>query len=284
MGVKLKKETGEFILDTNYEINFVRLTEPVEEHTHKFVELVYTLGGKGVHTVDGREYRVKGGDMLVINYSARHSVTPLEGLHYVDIMLKPEYVNETLKGTENLFLLLQLRDFSDLSNCIIKDNIFLRFEDYEREKAELLLHWTLEEQAKREAASELIKHSALSMLLCLVFRKMTEKQDLRPGIGEQLLLYMKRNCHSIASVSEIASECGYTAEHFSRKFKEYTGASPTEFIAECRISKAAEMLSETDKPIEYILTECGFSNRTAFFKKFTEAYGTTPLKYRKNQK
>ncbi len=283
MSVAWQKETDEYVLDNDYEINEVSLCETVKEHTHRFIELVYTFSGKGVHTIDGKEYHVKSGDMLVINYSSRHSVTPLENLRYIDIMLKPEYVNNTLKGTEDLFLLLQLRDFSDLSNQIIKDNVAIHFNGNERDKVELLLNWTLEEQAKPAPAGELIKYSALSMLLCLVFRNMAEKQRVRPGFNEQLISYIKRNCHLKLSINEIASECGYTPEHFSRKFKEHTGIPPTAYITECRIRKAAALLAETEKSIEFILSECGFTDRTAFFKKFSEIMGATPLQYRKYQ-
>lgn len=284
MGVAWRSETDEYVLDSDYEINEVTLSDTATEHTHRFIELVYTLGGKGIHTINGKEYHVKSGDMLVINYSSRHSVTPLENLRYIDIMLKPEYVDNTLKGTEDLFLLLQLHNFSDLSNRIIKDNVALHFDGSDREKAELLLNWTLEEQRQSAPAGELIKYSALSMLLCLVFRKMTEKQRVRPGFNEQLVMYLKRNCHLKLSINEIASECGYTPEHFSRKFKEYTGMSPGAYITKCRIKKAAILLSETEKSIEDILCECGFSDRTAFFKKFSEMMGVTPRQYRKYQK
>ena len=67
MGIIKKKGTNEFDLDNNYFINKVNLKKPEEEHTHKFIELVYTLNGKGIHKIDDQEYRIKGGDMLLIN-------------------------------------------------------------------------------------------------------------------------------------------------------------------------------------------------------------------------
>ena len=284
MSVIKKKETGEFDLDVDYFINRVDLKKPEKEHTHRFIELVYTLSGKGVHKIDGTEYRVKSGDMLIVNYYCSHSVNPIENFSYVDIMLKPEYVNDTLKGTEDVFLLLNLRDFSDFSNSIIKDNLLLHFDGEERKKIEFLLDWTREEQSNNAPARNLIMYSSLSMILSLVFRKMTEKQSVRVSLNEHLLTYMERNCANRLSINEIAASCGYTTEHFSRIFKEYAGRSPMLYINECRINKAKKMLTETDKPIEAVIYECGFSNRTAFFKRFCESVGVTPLQYRKNQK
>jgi hypothetical protein len=85
-------------------------------------------------------------------------------------MLKPEYVNDTLKGTEDVFLLLNLRDFSDFSNSIIKDNLLLHFDGEERKKIEFLLDWTREEQSNNAPARNLIMYSSLSMILSLVLK------------------------------------------------------------------------------------------------------------------
>lgn len=283
MGIVNKKEMGVFDLDNGYFINRVNLKRPEEEHTHKFIELVYTVSGRGIHTVDGREYRVSGGDMLIVNYHCRHAVTPIENFSYVDIMLKPEYVNDTLRGTEDIFLLLRLRDFSDLSNSVIKNNILLHFDGEDQKRIEFLLKWTGEEQEKNAPAGELILHSALSMLLSMVFRRMTENQSARLAMNDQLLAYMERNCANGVLIYEMAAKCGYTTEHFSRIFKEYTGRSPMSYLTECRIKKAKELLLRTDKSVELVMQECGFTNRTAFFKKFSENTGLTPLQFRKDQ-
>lgn len=283
MGIVKKHNTREYDLDNDYFINRVELKDSENEHTHKFIELVYTLSGKGIHKIDGKEYHVKSGDLLIVNYHCRHAVVPVEHLSYIDIMLKPEYVNNTLRGTEDIFLLLQLSDFSDLSNSVIKDNILLSFTGNDRKKIEFLLDWTREEQKNVAPAGKLIIYSALSMLLSLVFRKMTENQSERLTLNDQLLSYMERNCANHLLIREMADMCGYTAEHFSRIFKAYAGLSPITYLNECRIKMAIELLTKTDKSVELIMQECGFSSRTAFFKKFAAHTGMSPLQYRKNQ-
>ena len=284
MGAYKSQEKNEYVLNNDYEINAVKLSDAEGEHTHRFVELVYTLSGKGIHKVDGKEYHVKSGDMLVINYHCRHSVCPMGTLNYVDIMLKPEYINEALKDTEDIFLLLQLSDFSDLASGIIKDNLLLSFDGEEKQRIEFLLNWTFEEQSSSEPAGKLVIRSALSMILSLVFRKMSEQGHATPAIDDRLLAYIERNCAEKLLINDIAALCGYSAEHFSRLFKKYTGISPLRYVSECRIKKARKLLLNTDESIEEIISECGFSNRTAFFRKFHATEGVTPLQFRKNQK
>ena len=280
----IKKNEKEFDLNIDFFINFVDLKINEDEHTHNFIEIVYTLSGKGVHIIDGKEYRVKGGDVLVVNYHCKHEVIPGENLKYFDVMFKPEYISKTLKGTEDVFLLLRLNDFVDLSNEIIKSNLLLHYEGNERVKMEFLINWIRDEQDSYAPGGNLVMHSALSMLLSMIFRKMAQNQHIKLSVNEYLLDYFKNNCCNHLLINEVAGKCGYSTEHFSRIFKNYTGLSPVTYLMDCRLNVAKEMLIETEKPVENIMYECGFSNRTAFYKKFNEHYGCTPLQYRKNQK
>ena len=279
-----KVSLPEFDLDNEYLINFVDLDVQENEHTHGFIEFVYTLGGKGKHVVDGEEYLVRSGDMLLINRNSKHTVIPIENLRYVDIMLKPEYVDGALKGANNVFSLLRLKDFSELTNSVNQDKLLTHFDGEERNKIEFVLDWTREEQSNLSPARDLVIHSALSMLLSLIFRKMAEKQSLRLTINEGLLDFIKQNCCSGLSISDVATKCGYTPEHFSRIFKKYTGKTPISYLNDCKISTAKKLLSSSDLSIELIMQKCGFTNRTLFFKRFLKSVGCTPLQFRKSKK
>ena len=47
----------------------------LHEHTHDFIEIVYVCSGNGVHCVDGKQYFVKEGSLIFINYGQTHSLT-----------------------------------------------------------------------------------------------------------------------------------------------------------------------------------------------------------------
>ena len=283
MSVSLNRGTAEWILEGEYEINRIELKKTEACHTHRFIEIVYTYHGKGKHQIDGKEYFVGHGDLLLIDYRRRHTVEPIEQLKYVDIMLKPGYVDEALRGTEDASLLLKLRDFSEFDGRTMHDHILIHFEGEERKKIESLIEWTEEEQRKSSPGGELMKHSALNLLLSLIFRKMAEEEACF-SINESLLSYMEQNCTAPLRIDELAERCFYTPEHFSRAFKRYTGMSPKDYLNHCRIKKAERLLISTDMPVERIASECGYTNRTAFFQKFSNIFGGTPLQYRKNQK
>ena len=56
----------------------------------------------------------------------------------------------------------------------------------------------------------------------------------------------------------------------------------TDFIHKNRIKKACEMLLHTDKSIDIICSETGYSNKNVFYKKFLKFTGMMPAEYRKN--
>ena len=148
---------------------------------------------------------------------------------------------------------------------------------------ETLIEWTEEEQKKQSPGGEMIRHSALNLLLGMIFRKMAEIRSEKFAMNEELLDYIARNCSECLRSDELAAKCFYTPEHFSRSFKKYTGMTLKEYVFSCRVKKAARLLRETDLSVEQILSESGFTNRTAFFKRFSQSFGCTPLQYRKNQ-
>ena len=272
-----------YVLNTGYWI-YQKEELNTQEHTHEFVEMVYTFAGSGVHIVNGIRYTVKKGDLLFLNYNCTHAVETDGGLELANIMFKLEYIDLNLKNGGNVFSLLDTDNFSDFQNMINKDNCKIHFSSNEREEFEMLLKRTIKEQNSPIAGSDFLIKAMLNQILVLIFRKMDfELADNLP-INAELLKFIKSNCNKSLKLKDIASKNYYSSSYLSSQFKELTGISFTEYVINCRIERAMELLVKTTKPIENIMTECGFSNRTRFFKKFKDKTGTTPLKFRQSFK
>lgn len=256
----------------------------VPPHTHDFIEIVYILKGKCTHTVDGKEYPASKGDLLFINYGLTHAFESSSGFEYSELLLKPELISDSLRGNENAFSLLTVQDFKEFESTVNRDNCFVSFSGEERGVIETLFALIERENEETDKGAELIFRSALNVILTLIFRKMSLPMHREFGINEALLSYIKDNCSSHITLEYLAQKSFYTPSYFSRAFKERTGVTFTEYLAECRIAKAKKLLSDTDMPVEYVISEAGFSNRTKFFTAFYQRTGTTPLKYRKSKK
>jgi AraC-like DNA-binding protein len=60
--------------------------------------------------------------------------------------------------------------------------------------------------------------------------------------------------------------------------------SPGNFISAYRLGRAEHMLIHTDMTIKEIMIECGFHNKTYFYRVFQNANGCTPKEFRDNNR
>jgi AraC-like DNA-binding protein len=74
---------------------------------------------------------------------------------------------------------------------------------------------------------------------------------------------------------------GVTLTHFRRLFKELTGLSPTQYVIQCRLARATNLLISTDMLVAEIADECGFFNQFYFSKLFKKYYFVSPQEYRR---
>ena len=85
---------------------------------------------------------------------------------------------------------------------------------------------------------------------------------------------ISENLHKKISLSDIGKETGLSYIQFIRRFKQYTGLTPSEYVSGLRLQKAKQLLSETTLPIKEIAYTCGFENEyyfSNFFKKHTQS-------------
>ncbi|MDO4179983.1 MAG: helix-turn-helix domain-containing protein [Bacteroidales bacterium] len=80
--------------------------------------------------------------------------------------------------------------------------------------------------------------------------------------------------------SFLAEKMFLSPRQFYRKFKEINGVSPTDFIKNYRLEKAARLLTETDLSITDVVSEVGIISRSYFYKEFFYKFGMTPKEYR----
>ena len=84
------------------------------------------------------------------------------------------------------------------------------------------------------------------------------------------------------SVTALATELGMSESRFSRFFRKATGNTFTDFVNRVRISRACQLLMDTDQQITHICYEVGFNNVANFNRRFLEIRGMTPSEFRKH--
>ena len=275
------REKNRFDLSGDYFIRATTSEKVCPAHTHDYIELVYHFSGTAIHSVDGVAYTVKRGDMLIVDRGCEHSFSPKPKVRYCDIMLRPEFFDKSLCDGESITSFLSLSEFREFATEIRGGKRLIHFSVNERRQIEALIRLTIDEQSLELLASESMRRSALNILLTLIFRNMRTTRRLE--INAELLEYIRVHSSDKITATTLADRCGYTIEHFSRRFKEYAGVNFTDYLNECRLDLASNLLLTTHKTVDVIIEESGFSSRGEFFKKFAEKYGETPAKYKKSK-
>ncbi|MBQ8836673.1 MAG: helix-turn-helix domain-containing protein [Clostridia bacterium] len=85
-------------------------------------------------------------------------------------------------------------------------------------------------------------------------------------------------------VSDIAERLKISVYYLCHMFKAVTGITITEYCNSIRITKAKQMLINTDEAMNSIAYACGFCSASYFSKNFTKLEKTTPTEYRKIHK
>ncbi len=83
------------------------------------------------------------------------------------------------------------------------------------------------------------------------------------------------------SMAELSRGIGMSESQFSRHFRRATGNTFTDFVNRLRITRACQLLMETDRYISTVCYASGFNNVANFNRRFLEIKGMTPKEFRR---
>lgn len=96
-----------------------------------------------------------------------------------------------------------------------------------------------------------------------------------------LIQIIEQNITDDISPASIAEKLCISEMTLYRRIKELAGKRPSEFIRGIKLSRAAHLLKTTDMTVQEIMFDCGFNNKSYFYRTFSATYGMSPKEYRK---
>ncbi len=102
-----------------------------------------------------------------------------------------------------------------------------------------------------------------------------EKRILR------VLSYIHDNPAGDLSLDQLADVAAMSRFHWHRVFHAVTGETCAQAVRRIRLHRAASALVLTPEPVERISWSVGYPNVSSFSRAFTEAYGASPVAFRK---
>lgn len=218
-------------------------------HSHDFYELVYYASGNGKTIIGDTAYKFKSGDYCVIPPGVMH-----DEIHYADsdIFCLKFHAPLTFSPTFN----------SDMDLKVLG-----------------ILKKLFSETIEQKFGYENMIIARLTELCVIILRK--ERNTNTPKSFEYVITYIQENYNDKIVLRDCAKRLSYNYDYFQHKFKKITGHSPQQFLINCRLNAAKEMLKSKEANCTDIALMCGFSTAAQFSTIFKKTYGITPKQYQK---
>lgn len=108
----------------------------------------------------------------------------------------------------------------------------------------------------------------------------TDTTHVYPERIQKVIQYIQENLANQISRETICQELFISESYLSRTFTKEVGMTLIDYITECRISRAKELLRTTDESVTNICMQVGYNYAAYFTKIFKEKTGVTPNQYR----
>ena len=250
-------------------------------HAHDdFTELTIILSGQTLYHIEGVDYPVEAGDIIICNPGVHHQ-------NRIDPNAEPSV--QFFTGCSNF----HFRNLPPNSLPLRNDSCLLRLTaDSKREVQRLCYEMVAENEAGRPGKYFMLKSYLMQMLLIIV-REATDIQDVKQkgmnfetyGKGyavKKIINYMNENYEHKISLDQIAHNMYLSPVYVSKIFKEETGESPINYLIKIRLDKAKGILEQEEGgSIKNIANEVGYEDVYHFSKLFKKYFGVSPLNYRK---
>lgn len=121
-------------------------------------------------------------------------------------------------------------------------------------------------------------------LLLQMYESSQEEKKLPPfqeSFFISLIDRIRRHPEEEWDFAREAEECSITETHFRRLFKEIAKLPPRQFLIQCRLQYAANLLISTRESVAEIAERVGIDNAFYFSRLFKEKFLTSPLEYRR---
>ncbi|MCF7885227.1 MAG: AraC family transcriptional regulator [Candidatus Marinimicrobia bacterium] len=245
-------------------------------HTHEFAEFFLIIEGKIRHIINGEQQELETGTLVFIRPSDRHYFEQFNNsaCKLINVAFKLEFLLDLSQYLGNDYF---MRNYT---GPVISPIFKLSLKETENLANELIRMNTL------QRTSTDLARLKIKILLARIFSNYFLEQPSHmtrnlPPWFENLCNSMNKIKNLKKGLQHMKKEAPCTQEHLCKCFQKYMDRTPTDFITELRIKKAAQKLIETDKKILAISLQLGFQSLSYFYKMFKKYYGVSPGRYRK---
>ncbi len=234
------------------------------ETTFPGLRLCYIVQGAADWRINGIDYRVETGDIVVFDETQRRFFTD-----HGEIELKVFIMQFDRKAFADRRYFILFSKLIKATNCVIRNKALS----------------TVAEEIYLEAITDNEgKYDLLSAKMTEFFIKaqrlfsLTDNGTKESGkMAEILDTIDAKACEGI-TLTEVARISGFSESAFSRRFLKHFGIPFKRYVMMKKIEKAVVLLKTTELKVVDVAYESGFSSISGFYDTFKKITGTTPDK------
>ncbi len=121
-------------------------------------------------------------------------------------------------------------------------------------------------------------------MLVLLIQLLDEKHANTPLIDKRIELarqYIEKHFAEKDCLGHAAHYAAISPRHMRQLFNQYYHVSPSQFLLELRMQGAWQLLTSTQRPLDWIAQYCGYSSLSAFSDRFQKHFSNTPNQVRR---
>ncbi|GAB6928522.1 hypothetical protein JCM10914A_25050 [Paenibacillus sp. JCM 10914] len=274
-----------------------RITEDfgsLSDHMHDYLQIWYVSKGEFIHTLNGKRYRMVQGNLFVLPPYSVHRVEmiPSQELEVLGCEFMPAFIHEKLQNKptdEQLFDLTFIERFIAPEENVPPKITLTGSSDL---AARALLTEMLNEYNTRGPYYHILLKANLLKLLAIINREHDDQIHHLSKSANASILYREPILESIRYIhdhydqplrlDDLCARTMMSRTNFCRQFKEMTGRTFSQYVANYRIRMSMRLLSEPDMTVTEVCYKVGFNELPYFCRIFKKYTGTTPAYYKKN--
>lgn len=254
-------------------------SHPDTFHWHSYFEITCVQKGRGRYFVNGQEYEMDEGDIIIFNNVEPHGWLLLEeDMQLLVMVFSPEFIAEKMSFFDHGYLKPFVERGSNFRNKIGHEEPVSH--EIRKGIREIYGEWT----EQKVGYHLMIKSNVLRILTMLIRayqdenksdEMLKEKQNAMKRL-EQAIAYIDAHYREKITLDEVAASAYMSSTYFSTYFRKVTGISFSDYVTRLRIFHARELLKDTQRSVTEIAMECGFHNLSNFYRLYKKHVGRPP--------
>lgn len=253
-------------------------------HIHNWIEINYMYSGCCSQIINDTSYVLKKGQVVLIDTDTPHATAILgEDDIMVSLLINKDYLTSNFFNRFSKDSILSSFFINSINKNTNHDN-YIVFHSERSRKLPLFFNELICEIYDPSINSTDIINSLFTLVLCElinVYEKDMELEnlDMNRNSISPILRFIEGN-YATCTLESTARFFNMNPNYLTTLLKQRTGHSYKELVQQQRISKAAQLLKNTNSSVTEIANTIGYENISFFYKKFKERYGCSPKEYR----